>query len=289
MDARDVAQRWFDAWNSRDLEAIAAVMADDGTYADPMVPDGLGPQETAGYAGGLFAAFPDLGFTVEGEGRCGEGTVLAEWRMRGTNGGSFNGLPPTGRAIDLPGADVIRVEGDRIRSVRGYFDSAVVPRQLGLQVVVQPDAVGPFRFGVVGQVSTAGTRPGAVSLTVLEARTPEQQAEVRDRSRDVVLDVMGEPGFISWLGVVVGERMYTITAWETPEAAEALRRSPAHREAMDRFLRGDLAAGGQTGVWAPHRLNGLWGRCGSCGRMGRPEEEETCPCGAASVVAVPYW
>ena len=289
MDARDVAQRWFDAWNSRDPEAIAAVMADDGTYTDPAVPDGLGPRETAAYAAGLFAAFPDLSFTVEGEGACGEGTVLAEWRMRGANGGSFNGLPPTGRAVDLPGADVIRVEDDRVRSVGGYFDSAVVPRQLGLQVVVQPAELGPFRFGVASHVARATTRPGAVSLTVLQARTPEEQAEVRERSRAVVVDLLREPGFVSWLGVVVGDRMYTITAWEGPDDPEVLRRSPAHREAMDRFLRGDLAAGGQTGVWAPQRLNGLWGRCESCGRMGRPEEEETCPCGAASVVAVPYW
>ena len=60
------------------------------------------------------------------------GLVAAEWLMRGTNTGSFNGLPPTGIAITLPGADFVRVEEDKFRSVQGYFDSILLPRTLGL-------------------------------------------------------------------------------------------------------------------------------------------------------------
>jgi predicted ester cyclase len=58
--------------------------------------------------------------------------------MKGTNSGSFNALPPTGTAITLPGADFVRVEEDKIRSVQGYFDSISLPRALGLDVIVQP-------------------------------------------------------------------------------------------------------------------------------------------------------
>jgi hypothetical protein len=47
MDTSAVAERYFEAWNRRDPEAVAAVFADDGTYADPNVPGGLGPEETA--------------------------------------------------------------------------------------------------------------------------------------------------------------------------------------------------------------------------------------------------
>ena len=146
MDALRVADRYFDAWNRRDPEGIAASLGEDGTYSDPNVPDGLGPAATAEYAAGLFAGFPDLAFAIEQEAACGDGLVCAEWRMTGTNLGSFMGLPPTGRAVSLPGADVIRVEGDRVRSVHGYFDSRVVPEQLGLQVVVQPRADRPVRL-----------------------------------------------------------------------------------------------------------------------------------------------
>lgn len=289
MDALAVAGRYFDAWNRRDAEAIAAVFADDGSYVDPVVPGGLGPAATGEYAGGLFAAFPDLAFAIESEAACGDGLVAAEWRMTGTNRGPYMGLPPSGRQVDLAGADLIRVEGERVRSVRGYFDTAVVPRQLGLQVIVQPDAAGPFTFGSSVRVRKSGAEPGAVSLTVLEARSEEDREEVRGYSSRVAGEMLEMPGFISWLGVVVGDRMYTITAWETPDAPAALRESPAHSESMRRFFGPAFVAGGQTGVWAPNRLNGMWVRCASCGEMVRGTPEGSCRCGAELPPAPDYW
>ncbi len=41
VDATDVAQRYFGAWNRRDPEAIAATFVEGGTYTDPNVPEGL--------------------------------------------------------------------------------------------------------------------------------------------------------------------------------------------------------------------------------------------------------
>ena len=288
MEALDVATRYFDAWNRRDPEAIAAILAPDGTYADPNVPDGLGPAGTAEYAGGLFSAFSDLAFEVEWAAECGDGTVAARWVMTGTNDGPFQGLPASGRAVRLPGADVIATAGDRVRSVVGYFDTAVLPRQLGLQVVVQPTRIGPFRFGTSTYASASDAEPGAVSLTVLEARSDDEITELRSRSRDVVMGLLETPGFISWVGVVNDNRMYTITAWERPEDAAVLRDNPAHVEAMERFFGSPgVARGGQTGVWTAHRLNGMWARCEACDQMLQPTDGR-CTCGA-QVAAPRYW
>jgi steroid delta-isomerase-like uncharacterized protein len=288
MDALEVATRYFDAWNLREPEAIAAALAPDGTYTDPIVPDGLGPAATAEYARGLFSAFPDLGFEVESAADCGGGTVAAQWTMTGTNDGPFQGLPPSGRTVRLPGADLIVTAGDRVRSVAGYFDTAVVPRQLGLQVIVQPTQIGPFSFGVSTYVSKSGAEPGAVSLTVLEARSEEEVEEIRSRSRDTVTDLLGTPGFISWVGAVNRNRMFTITAWERPEDAAGLRDNPAHAEAMERFFASPgVAGGGQTGLWTAHRLNGMWVRCEACDAMSQPQDGR-CACGA-EVRAPAYW
>jgi steroid delta-isomerase-like uncharacterized protein len=285
-----VAQSYFDAWNHRDPEAIAAILGEDGTYADPLVPAGLDARGTAEYAGGLFAAFPDLSFELVSKGLTGEGLVAAQWVMRGTNHGSFQGLPPTGRSIELPGADFIAVEGGRVKSVQGHFDSGVVPRQLGLQVMVMPVSAGAFSFGRAMYVTSGkGSQPGAFSLTALEARSPEEQEEISARARDTAQEMLGMPGFISWIGAVVGNRMYTITAWEEIESSKELRTSPAHREAMQRFFGPELASGGQTGVWAPHRLNGMWVRCAACDRMVKPEGAATCECGAALPEPSRWW
>jgi steroid delta-isomerase-like uncharacterized protein len=194
MDASAVADRYFEAWNRRDPAAIAAVFTEGGTYTDPNVPDGVGPEDTAAYAEGLFGGFPDLAFELESSGVRPDGSVAAQSVMTGTNSGSFQGLPPSGREVRLPGADVITVDGDRVASVVGYFDTAVVPRQLGLQVVVQPERAGPFAFGTSVYVSKDGGEPGAMSLTVLEARSPEEIEEVRTRTRQVVSDLVDAPG-----------------------------------------------------------------------------------------------
>ena len=291
MDPSAVADRYFDAWNRRDPEAIAAAFCDRGTYADPNVPGGIGPEATAGYAAGLFAGFPDLAFAIESSAVCADGSVAAQWVMTGTNTGPFQGLPPSGREVRLPGADIIVVTGDKVRSVVGYFDTAVVPRQLGMQVIVQPVRAGPFAFGTSTYVLTDGREPGAMSLTVLEARSPEDIDEVRSRTREVIADLLGAPGFISWVGAVVNNRMFTITAWDDADAVAALQENPAHAEAMRIFFAPapeGLAAGGQTGVWEPNRLNGIWARCAACGRMVRPGPDGRCACGAE--VATPrYW
>lgn len=289
MEPRAVAARYLDAWNRHDPEGVAAAFTDDGRYVDPTVPGGLGPREIAAHAQALFTAFPDLAFALEAPADCGDGLVAVRWRMTGTNHGPFRGLPPSGRAVGLPGADFIQVEGDRVRSVQGYFDTRAVPEQLGLQVVVQPVAIGPFAFGTSTYVSKSGAEPGAVSLTVLEIRSPEERERVRDLSRDVATDLLAMPGFLGWLGVQVGDRMFTITAWEGPDDPAGLRDSPAHAEAMRRFFGPELARGGQTGVWTPHRLNGMWVRCTACEEMARAEANGRCRCGAELPAAPRYW
>jgi hypothetical protein len=51
---------YFDAWNARDPDAVAAAFAEGGTYTDPTV---SGPALTgtaiAGHARALLATFPD--------------------------------------------------------------------------------------------------------------------------------------------------------------------------------------------------------------------------------------
>jgi steroid delta-isomerase-like uncharacterized protein len=113
---------YFQAWNARDPEVVAAVFAEDGTYTDPTV---TGPPLTgpglAEHVRVLLAGFPDLGFEIlsaqplDGD----TGTVVAQWLMRGTNIGPLRGLPPTGRSVALRGVDLITTAGGKIGSVEG--------------------------------------------------------------------------------------------------------------------------------------------------------------------------
>jgi steroid delta-isomerase-like uncharacterized protein len=287
----ETAQRYFDAWNRHDAGGIVATFAETGTYADPVTPGRLTGAAIGAYAQGLWDSFPDLSFDIASVTENTSGLVSAEWVMQGTNTGPFNGLPPTGAAVVLPGADFIRVDSGKIHSVQGYFDSGALPRALGLDVIVQPRAIGPFGFGTSVRASSGNiATPGAFSITWLEARTAQEQEQVRDSSRKVAMEMLSMPGFISWLGVTVGDRMMTITAWESADAMAPLMKGGEHRSAVGRFFSPELARGAATGVWIPARLNPRWIRCSACSKMVDSEKAAgKCACGAALPAPLAYW
>ncbi len=279
MSNLTIAERYFDGWNAHDAEAIAATFAPGGTYTDPTVSQ-LDAQATGAYALSLVAAFPDLRFDLVTTAVTDDGGVAAQWVMRGTNTASFMHLPPTGRELSLPGADFMTFRDDGIATVTGYFDSGKLPRDLGLDVIVQPSGIGPWRFGTSSRaVARDDVEPGAFGLTVLEARSDEEMQDTNERALEIVTLLLDAPGFLSHMGVTVGRRMYTITAWETPEAAQQVRALPQHREAVARFFGADVASGGLTGIWTPWRLNGTLVRCDACDKMMRAAAK-TCTCGA---------
>ena len=132
MTPLEIAQRYFDGWNTHDTAAVLATLGDRGTYSDPMTGGPLRGEALAGYMNALYEGFPDTSFVLVSAGLAAPDLVAAQWIMRGTNTGSMMGLPPTGKPIVVAGADFIRVSGDRIASVQGYFDSKAIPDQLGL-------------------------------------------------------------------------------------------------------------------------------------------------------------
>lgn len=290
MTALTAAGRYFDAWNARNAAAVVASLVPGGTYADPTTGGPISGDALAAYAGGLWQAFPDLTFEIVSQAETGGGRIAAEWLMRGTNTGLFRGLPPSGRTIELAGADFIETEAGEVKSVVGYFDGSAVPRQLGLQIIVQPHSVGPFSFGYSVQVQTGRTRPpGAISVTTLHARGDEQAAQVRDYSRQTMREMLDMEGFLGATNGGIGQRMYTISAWEDPEQPRQLMANGTHREAMKPFFSGEVASSGFTSVWVPARINPFWVRCDGCGKMCNAEADPTCACGTTLPEHPPYW
>lgn len=290
MDALETARRYFDAWNARDAGAVLDSLAPGGTYADPTTPGPLSGEALAAHLGGLWQAFPDLGFEIVSAAETGGGRVAAEWLMRGTNTGSFRGLPPTGRPVALPGADFIVTAGGRIASVIGYFDGGAVPRQLGLQILVQPHSVGPFAFGNSVQVQSGRCQPpGAMAITTLHAVDDAGAEKVGEYSRRSMVEMLGMDGFIGVTTGRIGQRMFTVSAWDTPEQPRQLMRGGTHKAAMQPFFAGDVATSGFTSVWVPARINPFWVHCDACGRMSDGEAGSACGCGAVLPPHPPFW
>lgn len=287
MIALDSAHRYFAAWNAHDAAAIVATFAPDGTYEDPATPGPLRGDAIGTHAAALWRSFPDLRFEIVSEQEAG-GVVASQWMMRGTNHGAMNGLPPSGRQVALPGADFITVGPQGITSVRGHFDSGAIPRQVGLNVVVQPAAIGPLSLGVSSRVpGQSPARPAALSVTSLRVRSAVEADAVRTRSRQIAVEMTKMEGFMGLVTATVGDRMMTFSAWDSTDAPRRMSKDGTHRSAMPEFFR-TLSTGGWTSVWVPERINPHWQRCASCGQMEDGEAKVSCRCGAPLPPLPPY-
>lgn len=107
-----VLRRWIEAFNERDLEAEADVLAPDYVAHVPAVPGPLqGLEAWRQFSGSFAEAFPDIRLTVEDIFSEGD-MVAARVGFRGTHRGEFQGIPPTGKEVAISAIEVNRmVEG----------------------------------------------------------------------------------------------------------------------------------------------------------------------------------
>ena len=98
------------------------------------VPGSPGPLDRKGYEhfSSMFrSALPDAHFTIED--MIAEGDrVVSRYTIRGTNLGTFQGLPPTGKQTTIGAITIFRVADGRIVEHWTQFDILGVVQQLGV-------------------------------------------------------------------------------------------------------------------------------------------------------------
>jgi steroid delta-isomerase-like uncharacterized protein len=77
-------------------------------------------------------AFPDLKVPVEEQVIEGD-VVVTRWTARGTHGGDLQGIPPTGKPINVQGVLIDRVSGGQIQEEWAVYDSLGLMQQVGAQ------------------------------------------------------------------------------------------------------------------------------------------------------------
>ena len=118
-----------------------------GRFDVPYTPDfvGHGGRRTFSHADGMAEArgwreaFPDLHITVDKQ-VAERDLVAVRWTARGTNTGAGNGIPATGRAVQITGTTLFRVADGRIAEEWTCADSLGLMRQLDL---LAPRAAAP--------------------------------------------------------------------------------------------------------------------------------------------------
>ena len=82
---------------------------------------------------GYFTAFPDLMPDDQGA-AYGEDVMVAWGLLRGTSGGEWLGVPPSGGAFAVPFTNVATFKNGRMAGESIYFDLATLCEQAGLPI-----------------------------------------------------------------------------------------------------------------------------------------------------------
>jgi steroid delta-isomerase-like uncharacterized protein len=134
-EQQETVMRFYDAFAGGDLDAAAAVFAENVEITDPDLGSVQGVAAMRDYLEGLKGPVPDAGAVVERTFEAGD-TVIVEGRFTGTITGPLPGpdgdLPTSGNKVDLPFADFSRLGGGKIIEYRTYYDQVGLLTQLGL-------------------------------------------------------------------------------------------------------------------------------------------------------------
>jgi steroid delta-isomerase-like uncharacterized protein len=128
-------ERYNEAWNAHDLDAIMSMHAPDMTFANHTAGESAEGEEVRRHIASIFQTWPDIRFETSRL-YVRDGLVAQEWIARATHSNTMRRgdlvAEPTGRQVEWAGADVIPFEGGLVKRKDVYSDSVSILRQTGL-------------------------------------------------------------------------------------------------------------------------------------------------------------
>ena len=145
--------------NAHDLDGVLGTFGHSAHYEDHAWNERYeGPSGVRSFYEQLMKALPDLQIDVQRR-HVTEEAIIVEVIIRGTQLGSWRGLPATGRRVEVPLCGVYTFDSeDRLSGEKIYYDRATVLHQLG--VFHEPQSI-------LGQMCTLATHPVTIARTLL--------------------------------------------------------------------------------------------------------------------------
>jgi len=123
------------AYNEKNWDKVRGLVVEKGVYDEKATGRRLqGVSQIIEAWQGWAKAFPDSKATFIGEHAAGDTAVL-EMVWKGVHTGPLQmptgAISPSGRPIEMPACQVVKVEGGKVQTMTHYFDLATMLRQIG--------------------------------------------------------------------------------------------------------------------------------------------------------------
>lgn len=135
LETEALVDRYNDAWNRHDVDAILAFHTDDSVFENHTSGGrAAGKLELRTLIDSVFATFPDLSFSTR-RAYFTEGVAVLEWTATATHVNPIargaRVFPPTGNKLAWNGMDVLPIRDGLIARKDVYADSMSFLQQLG--------------------------------------------------------------------------------------------------------------------------------------------------------------
>lgn len=121
-DLTELVDRYNDAWNVQDLDAVAALHAEEIVFHNHTAGEAVeGAPAVREHIGGIFERWPDLRFRGRSPLRVGSDFVVSEWTATAT--------APDGRRLEWDGVDILPFR-DGLLTRKDVYSSSHAPRVL---------------------------------------------------------------------------------------------------------------------------------------------------------------
>jgi steroid delta-isomerase-like uncharacterized protein len=132
-ESERLVNAYVEAWNEQDYSAIPELVSESIVVYNPTAPDGVvhGHDELEAFMRGVTAGFPDFHLTIL-DLLADEDRVMYEAELTMTHEGEFEGIPATGREVEIREMANCYAADGRIQEYRVYFNQQDVFEQLGL-------------------------------------------------------------------------------------------------------------------------------------------------------------
>ena len=124
-----IVSRWYDElWDAWKVEVADDLFTDDYQLHIPGQPI-FDKQAVKPVVQMFQQAFPDLKHSVH-ETIASDDSVAVRWTVRGTHRGEFQGIPASGKSIDVSGITMHHIRDGRISKTWLAFDTMTLVRQI---------------------------------------------------------------------------------------------------------------------------------------------------------------
>ena len=135
MNLQPLIDRYNEAWNAHDIDAIMSLHAPDMVFENHTAGETAQGEDVRAHIARIFESWPDIHFTTRRL-YVREDLVTQEWTATATHVTAMRRgdltAEPTGKRIEWQGMDVIPFEDGLIKRKDVYSDSVSILRQVGL-------------------------------------------------------------------------------------------------------------------------------------------------------------